>query len=523
MAFYTIRVNLSASEFPMLIANDGRSIISAGFDQNFVSIITAVTSLDKGIPQVIYMQNVLPTKEGFKSVHYDQIIPPPAIAVLTEVYQIKVSSSYGDILLAPGVSRYTNFVLDPNVSLVTWSVTSAFGSPPPTALVTTATVQGITYICYSKYGIYQYNTGALHLVPVTFTALVVANVVAICEANGYLIAVTETAVAWGAVTNPTDFTPSLITGAGGGLLQEAVGKILMVAKVAGGFIVYCEGNMVAEQFTANGNYPFIATAIEGSAGLGNTGYNLFNPGDAIAFGDNLGFHFAWTTNGLMQVTLNQAKLILSGVTDFIASNLIETFDWNTNIFTVTQLNLDLCVELKVIGERYLVISYGTANNTYTHAIIYDFILLRLGKLAINHCCVFEINNVDFGDNGQINQQMAFVNSTTGISILNPNEATGFLGVLLLGKFQFQRTSMMVFLGAEVEVKQSFTNPSMELWVYPTNDGKTFLPAQKIINQESATNIQIYSGKITGKNISLMIKGNFDVTSVVLNFTTGGTR
>lgn len=71
MAQISYRANLSSTIFPMTIAKGGRTVINPQYDQNFDKRVDSPGDNSKGsagIPQALYMQNVLPTPDGFQSI-----------------------------------------------------------------------------------------------------------------------------------------------------------------------------------------------------------------------------------------------------------------------------------------------------------------------------------------------------------------------------------------------------------------------------------------------------------------------
>ena len=66
MAQIQMRGNLNAANIPLLSNLFGRSIIIPQQDQNYQrsSIVGQDAQLDKGIPQVYYGHNIMPTGQG---------------------------------------------------------------------------------------------------------------------------------------------------------------------------------------------------------------------------------------------------------------------------------------------------------------------------------------------------------------------------------------------------------------------------------------------------------------------------
>lgn len=549
MAFYTIRVNLGASSFPLLTELQGQTIIVPGQDEHYdraVISTTADAEKDKGNPQPFYMQNVVPTTQGLQAIAYTTLLETnlPAATDFGAVYGIQVDT-FARILLSPSGGR--NYILDRSV-LDGWNTNSAFspGTVPDDVLVTIAQVQGVTYIYYANYGCFYYDTTTKLLTSVTLTGLVAADIVAICSANGQLVAFTNTAVAWSSLSDPTDFVPSVITGAGGGNLQEAAGAILTAYTIASGFIVYCEGNMVSARLSGNTQFPFMFTPVPGSGGL--------KRGDQVSWESSIADHFVWTNVGLQQVSPTQIKPLLPEIADFIAAKILEEFDPATLTFTRTELAGPLQVAMHVIGLRYIVISYGANYPDYDYCLLYDLYLKRYGKLKITHRDAFEWNypnaygaltydmlegtsydglgygtsydDLSYGTtyDPAVKETFAFLQGDGTIKRVDFDydvDAAAGEGVLLLGKFQYVRNLFFTHLRSQFDVVQNHADFTLD--ILATLDGKTFQPAERAFLQQSSPMIRSFLKKKTGQNISLLLQGSFNLTSGIIRFSVAGTR
>jgi len=548
MAFYTIRLNLGAASFPLLTELGGRTIIVPGQDEHYDRAVvqtTADSEKDKGTPQAYYMENVVPSIQGLQSVGYDQLVVSNYhdVTDFGSIYTIN-TSNLGRILLSPSGGR--NYILDRTVGVGLWNTNSIFppGSVTEDVQVTVAQLRGETYIYYANYGMFRYDITTKLLTAVPLTGIVEEDIVAICESNGYLVAVTRTAIGWSSLTDPTDFVPSLVTGAGGGNLNEAQGAIRAVFTMAGGFAIYCENNIVSARISSNIQFPFIFTQIPASGGNSNV--------DQVSWESSIADQFAWTTVGLQQVSSTIAKMLLPEFTDFIAGKKIETFDLATNTFTTVSLDTTMQVALHIIGLRYLVLSYGANFPDYDYAIIYDLVLKRSGKLKIQHRDCIEWNYpAPYGDltyddlltltydglgtttydslgigtrlDPIVKDTMAFVQRNGDIYKVNfAYNQPAAAGVLLLGKFQFIRNQFITFLRAEFEtVQDSYNNFKHE--IIPTLDGKTMLAPYNTFPVLVAPAMRAFQGKITGQNYSHLITGSFNLVSAETRFTLAGTR
>lgn len=548
MAFYTIRINLGSVSFPLLTDLAGRTIIVPGQDEHYdrgVVQSSVDTDKDKGIPQAFYMENVVPTVQGLQSIGYTQLVVSnfPTVTNFGPCFAIQ-ASNFARIILSP--SGGLNYILDRTVS-EGWNTNSEFppGTVPENVVVTTAFLKGDTYIYYKNYRCYRYDTVTKLLTYVPFTGVVEADIIGICESSGYLLAFTKTGVAWSSLIDPTDFVPSIITGAGGGNLNEAQGEIVAGFTRAGGFNVYCSGNIVSARVSGNTQFPFMFDQIPGSGGITSV--------DQVSWESSIADQFAWTSVGIQQVSPSAVKNLAPEFSDFIAGKQLEIFDQTTNSFINSDLGETMRVSMHVIGLRYLIVSYGPNFPDYDFCLIYDLNLKRYGKLRIKHRDCFEWNYPNsYGDltydmlGSTTYDGLGFETTYDDLSFGTfedpiPKETLSFLqangdikrvnfsysdstsdAVLLIGKFQFVRNLFITFLAVEHEVVRFGPNSFQQL-IIPTLDGKTFLPARLVYELPRSDKLRRYQGKITGQNISLLMKGSFNLVSSLIQFTLGGTR
>ena len=547
MAQYRIRINLTAASWPFISQLWGRSVIVPQYDENYNFRTASSESDDKdiGIPQVFYLHNCMPTPQGFQSVGYVEVTPAFGSGTNTDFDQ-------AFLIIPPSEQRYlfvpaggANYILDGSVG--TWMQVSplAPGAVDYNVQVTTAYVNGQTYIYYSKNGCYIFNDTAnpQTITLQTLAGLTATDVKGICEANGYMIAWDDTNVSWSNLSNPVDFVPNILTGAGGGQIQDAKGKIQFCKTVSGGFLVYCEQNIVSARYSGNVNFPFIFAEVPGSGGGALT--------TQVSWQSNLAEQFVWNIAGLQQVDKVSSKAQFPEVTDFLSGKLFEDFDETVLQFTVSTLQTPVDVKLAVISERYLVISYGVVRGIYTHALCYDLYLKRWGKFKITHAACFEWNNpnitgtitygqlknVTYGQlapatYGDLNVGLSMLPTTrTNLAFLQQDGTVKVVdfslteidadGVLLLGKFQLQRAAWMQHLNSDVETV--YGGNTFNYYIFPSYDGKTLLPAVNCFPIINNNLLRRYGTKISGLNLSAMLVGSFNATTAVITFGMGGNR
>lgn len=544
MAHDSIRVNLSSVIFPFETDLWGRSIIVPQYDQNFDRslVSSAETEKDRGIPQAFYMHNVMPTEQGYQAVGYDTKIAGIGATDFDDAFPLQSPNDARSIFV-PAAGK--NYIYDATVG--TWTSVSALaaGAVATDVLVTTAFIQGETYIFFANVGCFKYGNAdsPKDLVPVALTGLTVANVKGITAANGYMIAWDSSSLAWSSSTTPTDFTPSLVTGAGGGQVNDVRGNIEFVKPITGGILIYCERNVIGGTYTGNARFPYIFVEVPGSAGI-------ITP-QLVSWQANISQHYVWSSAGLQVLSRSGAQNIYPEATDFLSALIFEDFNEQTLAFSTTYLGSPLNIKMALIGTRYVVISYGIGTPDFTHALVYDITLKRWGKLRITHRCCFEWNapnlygavtygqlanfqygdlaNVTYGDlntvvniEPQVRKQIAFLQGDGTVKTVNFDLAqTSADGVMVLGKYKFRRNRRIVHQFSDIDNVKN--GNAFQFYILPTNDGKTLLPPVTGFLKKAAPMTRRYLKRLDAFNYSLLFIGAFHLVTVVTDFTEGGDR
>lgn len=422
--------------------------------------------------------------------------------------------------------------------------TTLVGQIPQNTFVTTAYVAGNHYIYYQNVGCFMYNSTNRQLDAVSLGGLQNSNVKGVCSANGYLITWNDTTIAWSNFSDPEDFVPSLVTGAGGGAVNYINGKIQFCLPISGGFMLYCERNAVSATYTSNVRYPYVFQEVANSGGCSSP--------DLVSWQDNMPSHYAWTTAGVQELGRTTATDLFPEATDWLGGLVFEDFDEISLMMSQVYLTSPLNLKVSAVANRYVIISYGIAYPDFTHALVYDIALKRWGKLKITHRACFEWNApnlwgpVVYG--GLVNTTYGMLSGTAigdlatkGVNV--PESAKkniSFLlsdgtvktvnfdlsqtkadGVLMLGKFQFERNKFLCHQRCDVE--NIVKGNAFQLYIVPTLDGKTLLTPVPAVLLSQGQNVMKYGKRITGANISLLLVGAFNVVSVLLDFTLGGDR
>ena len=513
MADIVYRANLATASFPFLSELFGRSIIVKQQDQNVVKALAPgeAGGDDLGIPQLYYCHNVIPTDSGYKSVGYTEIngIQYPASKNLNNVLtlrdsngnsaQITTDALGGVFLLLEGTTAWGTGTNPPNPALII------------DKRMTVAFVSGTTYIYFESVGCYTYDFATNTFSTQALAGLTAADVLGLIANRGYMIAYTDVAVFWSSTTDPTDFVPSLITGAGGGQLEGARGRIVTIESVYGGFITFTAGNAVSAIASDNARFPYNFMEITGCGGLADPNF--------VSYDSNSASVYAYTTSGLQAVSLRQAVIVFPEVTDFISGGLIEDFDETALVLSIAgTAGAVLKKKLVIVASRYLVISYGIG--ALTHALYYDGLLKQWGRLKFTHTDCFEWNR----SGTEIpKKSLAFLGASGSLHVLNTDiNAPATNGIMIVGKFQYVRTRLLQLQRVALENIETSGNT---FWLYdlPALDGKNFGTA--IIGYLAAnhTKYREYLFHNTAMNHSLLFKGQFHAVSLVLTFNVSGQR
>lgn len=503
MAQVSYRANLSASSFPFLSENQGQSIIVKQQDNNYIPAIEsgAKEEQDVGIPQIYYCHNVLPTSQGYSSVGYSKVCNGfEGDTSFRTVFVLRDSAENKAYFCHTTTNK--NYVQLPGSS--NWlQINTIAGAAEK--LTTVALINGITYIYFANVGCYRYDFASNLLVPVVLAGLDANFVIGITTTSGYMIAWTPTEVAWSSTVDSTDFVPSLATGAGGGGVEGAKGSIQVCISTVAGIIVYTTSNAVAASYSGNSRFPFNFREIVGAGGLANA--------ELAAADGNSSAQYAYTTYGIQSVGIQLAQTILPDVTDFIAGSYFEDYDEFTFQFTRDFLTTTMQKKLTLISARYLIISYG--KTTLTHAIVFDIILKRYGKLKITHTDCYEYNLLNPEVVETPKKSIAFVQQDGTVFLLDTTfGAANSFGIMLTGKYQYVRQRMLkldTVVLENVRVGNVFT-----LFSLPSLDGKNTTTQEGFL-LEANNLVRKYGFSTVGVNNSLLFYGGFSVVSLVINF------
>jgi hypothetical protein len=548
MAQIPLRINLAASRFPFSSSFFGRSVIVPGYDENFDRQLLQQGQnegdKDKGIPQAYYMHNVMPTEHGYESIGYDsRVAGIPGDTNFDSIRELKdPSDNRFHYSFAGGRNRFLDGLGGGWTSVSPFPAGTFSGVP----LITTCILRNTQYMYFEKFGCYIVTTNPFALTPVTLAGLVPSNIRGIAASNGYMIAWDNSTVYWSNAALETDFVPSLLTGAGSGGVGDSRGRIVVCISLINGFNIYTTQNVVGATYSGNLRYPFILKEVGNSAGVNNI--------EQISFAENAPFHYAMTSGGIQKVDKVLAQSYLPELSDFFGMKIFEDFDEVALAFTITYPSSLVNTKLVLVAERYLILSYGVGPGSFTHAIIYDMLIKRWGKVKITHVAALEyipanfygtrtyaqlLGNTYAGLFGTSYTNLSIQQSTAGIlkgnigflqqdgTIQTINFDLGSLthnGVICLGKYQFQRQRKLTLQSAEFE-NIVVNAANFSVYVLTSDNGKTFRAALAMVQDlvNSSGEYRKYWTRSTGLNHTILLKGAFNIVSGQLWFTPHGRR
>jgi hypothetical protein len=547
------RANLSAATYPMTIADGGRTVIMPGPDQNFDRRVDPQgEQKDAGIPQALYLENVMPTVNGYQSVGF---LTPTTAAMtipggsthIVQAVEIKATITFAGPSLYPfSIFKTVLFVWN-NGSLTAGkfgdnTVTYSGAAPASISKLSIAVIKDKCYLYISAASVgelYEVTStvgGNITLTNVT-AAVTPANffttnaIHTICASNNYLIAQNTTTTFWSSTTTSTDFVSSLVSGAGQIDPNNSDDAILYVKESANGFYLYAANTIIFAQYTGNARYPFKFTAVKNATGVYDNGM-WGSYGTVTSNG-----HYVIEKNRYIKfIQGSEASQVAPEVSDYIGKNTVqELFTYATNLFT-TETKVTGVATIYAFLDRYICVSVngtndsGAADEKYSHVIVFDSVLRRYGRLELDHSFIFTVSLP--------NETLAFVNKQTKvISFLtfdiyqNSAPFTGLTyqaatGVLVLGKFQYARSRFLQLHEVELEGGQNtaiISSPNLSCVALPSLDGRNFDAPVSLTASTLTGGLAAYPAHLTSQNISLAIKGAFNLSSVQLKFSPRGDR
>jgi hypothetical protein len=538
MANQTLAIPLNAASFPLIMAHAGNAVLqNSDLGPRMPSAFFGnKVNAEYGIPQMLFCENVIPYASGLFSVSYSLQVPaytsPPVPFDSAIALRDKTEKHYTFV-----PAKGTNYVLDPLTEV--WTSTSPFtflGS-----LVTYAYVNGRTFVCYERNRVIEFNTGTATFTTVTLTlpaGVTIADIRGIGNASNYLLLFTDLTVYWCSPLNVLDFA-NVDAGAGQQIPIDIAGQITGIRPVSGGVIIYTTRNAVGAAFTNNSAAPFVFKGINGCGGVASI--------DRVTDEADFSGNYAWTSKGLLKVTLDAATPVFPEVTDFLVGQVFDTWDATAKQVVQSTVVGGFTVKLAFVAGRYLIISYGGGSTEFEFALIYDAALERWGKLKVPHVDVYSYTYVTAAGNYNWNtlagdwddltgmtweglgiDQLTVPDAKRGIAFLR---ASGEINVLRTNYNQVNTSAVAVF-GMIQQVHGRTTTVTAARLAQVTNCAVHLLGSKSGDNRDATVamlpdeisgEFTRYKARETAKNFAVAVEGTFMLSSFLVDIQSHGSR
>lgn len=539
------RVNLSAKGFPLLSSDMARTVILPGYDQNFNRQVVSRADADKdiGIPQLYFLNNILPTERGFSSVRTKSIATAFDLTrhKFDQVIQVGIPTFAGYLLFSVDSASYPNKIkpysfIAPQASLnavVTAYAEIDYALGGVDGRVSSAIINGTCYFWTgaSSAGnpvFYTFDGTVITAVPIADLFGFAATISSIAASNGYLLAFSGTTVFWSSPTNPTSFAASLATGAGSFNVQSVKGNIARGIGNRDGLVLFCSKNIVWGAYTGNSRYPFVFKEAYNSGGIASQ----YDVADNSITSDG---QYALTEDGLVLIQNGRADIAFPDLQSFFINSVRE--ESANGIVVATTTNQPMNRRISYVSNRYLCISYGWSSDSlllsgvvlfpiYSYILIYDTILQRWGKVKFDHCEVFSVDQTQVIPGSNVTrpyQSLGVIDGLGNITILKLDDpsATPLQAFAMFGKYQLSRTIMTRLMQVEIENIGDVNNAPSVYDVY-SMDGKNVIYEQltPTVNQGG---LLVLPADREAKNHSILITGSqpINLNSIELTFAKGG--
>jgi len=566
MAVQRFKLPLNNAEFPFVSSEAPRAVFVPGLDgpaRTPRGFVASEESADYNITQIIYGENFMPVGNGVRSVGYSQTIAPTIATDFDSIFPLR-DEDENYVIYSPGKGK--NYVYDDTTSAWTsetipsiYGLTLDSGSNPANSKVTYAYVEGKTFVCFSRLKsndaipvdmsilLWDPSTktfsppGAViqNLFSATGGKMNVGEIDGISSSSGYLIFWSGIQMTWafeqGGEFNYETVIAGEPSGASSLVPPDVKGPITAVIQVSGGFIAFTSRNAQGAQYNPNSlSIPWVFREIPDAGGVESY--------EQVTVEGNLGAVIAYTTAGMQKISLNSSEIIYPALSDFIASRQIERYNSSAHTLSQDATTLDFYVKISAVGDRYIVLSYGTYPGIYSFALVYDAGIKRWGKLRIVHRDCFYYNygvvtgditysmlgDVDYDAFASISydattqQSNAFTAAPHGLAfLLETGEVqiadwskqvrdTQDTGVVILGRVQLTRARNVQLNRAEVEGLVSG-----DVYVVPSYDGRTLSTPQQMVTISAVDDYKLLGALIDAKNFNIIVEGTFDLSTIIL--------
>lgn len=480
------------------------------------SVIDAIDNEAETPSRVIWAENVMPTELGLCSIVYNDYITD------TDANTTLITTPFRVVLVfdIAGNSSYYYRSNNGNHMVFRSGAWVSLGTAGTGSYV--VLVRGISFVYAVGNGVYYFSSGFAAMVSEPLSGLTASAMLGFTSSMNYAIGWDEDFIYWSAPGIQGQFIPvidNVLTGAGSSQIVELVGKIIVCMRIAGGFIIYGNLNIISARYSGNARNPWIFKALEGAGGVIRI--------DSVYSSDAAEAHYAWTNKGLKVITLAKCEDVFPEFSKFLNSYVYWNSDGDGTFTKVSSLNgsvpMPLYVKISYIANKYVCISYGAYTDTvYKYCLVYDVDLNQYGHLKLEHTDVFEFQ--DF---------LGYANN------IFPNKG--------IGNVAFMQTNGIVKVAKQVEEDPSSNTDSTTVGEVLFKEVKWTKRRVQGINKISAVGYKRESGMViaaasrqrdntytsevnfTADNLlydwfgitegfgaSVRVKGRFNLTSLTLN-------
>ncbi len=490
---------------------------------------TCVFPVPGGIPnppRILHMQNVVPTKRGFRNAArktYTSSTPPatPSPYKSNRLMFVTAADGTSGWYFAAGVGTLSHYVYD--VDSAVWRTPGTVADANATRKITQARVNGVDYVFNSVQGILSFTANFAAVSVLSVNGITATSMQGICNALDYLICWDTTTIYWSAPGDETEFrvtVSSVATGAGSSALQALTGLIVECRPIPNGFLIYTTEEVIAARYSQNSSNPWIFTKVQGAGGISEF-QNL------IGVGSSAGSHLVYTKSGLQDISMTKAEQIFPELASFMAS-LYSVASAGNNKFTNTEISpAKKLVQVALVSNRYLCVGYsntGFATPTLCQGIwVYDILLRKFGHIVVSHLGIFDYYD-PLADNDDRVGMLGVWNANGSIDLyrLSPDgrSVTGdtqLTGEIVLGDHRLTLTS-------RCQVNKVTLNGDIDAAFNPTvtvlGRDKSGWRSANVTFTQSPANRNEYLGDVDAMSHRIRISGSFDLSSVNIQTVAG---
>lgn len=571
MAINRFKVPLNNARMPLVSTKAQRAVMVPSMDaapRTPRIFMGADESIDYGLPQIVYAENVMPSAEGIRSVGYLPIIAASTADDFDQIFALR-DADENTVLYSP--SHGKNYIYDKAAGA--WSsrtFADIFGSgvdttspnTPATARVSYAYVDGKTFVCYSRLirtdtapaepadaSIMVWNPATKQLDPagalIANLDIPIGQIDGISSSNGYLLVYSGLTIYWapfsGTAFDFSIYANGAFTGAGFQIPEDIQAPITAVTSLPGGFVMFTSKNAIAANYHSQTiSAPWAFRAIPDGGGVESY--------EQVTVEGSRGAVVAYTTTGVQRISLNSSEEVFPDLSDFIAGRHIERYDFGLQTLRQGSTSIDFYVKLSNIANRYTVFSYGTYPGVYSFALVYDIALKRWGKLRLVHrdCFYYSfgvqtgdmtysmLGDVTYADMGTLTydsttqQSNAIVAAQHGLAFLKRTgevvladwgmnvRATEDEAVAVIGRIQLSRSANVQLNRVEAEGLSSG-----RLAIQPSYNGRDLQATEQLVVIESGPDYLLAGGMIDCKNFNVIVEGTFNLSTLILEASATG--